>query len=412
MHFNFHKSSSNIVDERANLRIYEEKGVLFQMTRYKFETTEHELFRKTFRKFLAEEAEPHYAQWEKDHLIPLSFWRKLGDMGYLCPQVEEQYGGLGLDFSFGIIIQEELERIGSSFIGIGLHNDIVVPYIEAYGTHEQKSRWLPKCVTGDYITAIAMTEPGTGSDLANIKTSAIRDGDHYIVNGQKTFITNGIHTNLAVVAVKTNLQAEKKHRCISLLVIEEGTPGFTKGRQLEKVGMHAQDTAELYFEDCRVPVQNLLGEEGKGFQYMMEKLQQERLAVAIAAQTAAEDMLALTLDYVKSRQAFGKTIGDFQNTQFKIAEMATKIELGKSFLETLIEEHIAGNDVVTKVSMAKYWITENARDLATQCMQLHGGYGYMEEYKIARRYRDIPVMSIYAGTNEVMKVIIAKNLGL
>ncbi|OEC01001.1 acyl-CoA dehydrogenase [Lysinibacillus sphaericus] len=382
------------------------------MGKYKFESTEHELFRKTLRKFLAEEAEVHYDQWEKDHLIPLAFWHKLGQLGYLCPQVEEEYGGLGLDFSFGVIIQEELERVGSSLIGVGLHNDIVVPYIEAYGSAAQKSRWLPQCVTGETITAIAMTEPGTGSDLANIQTTAIRDGNHYIVNGQKTFITNGIHANLVVVAVKTNPYAEKKHRGISLIVIEEGTPGFTKGRKLEKVGMHAQDTAELFFEDCRVPVENLLGEEGKGFTYMMEKLQQERLAVAIAAQSAAEDMLNLTVDYVKSRQAFGKSISDFQNTQFKIAEMATKIELGKTFLESLIEEHVAGQDVVTKVSMAKYWITENARDIAAQCMQLHGGYGYMEEYKIARRYRDIPVMSIYAGTNEVMKMIIAKNIGL
>jgi len=380
--------------------------------KYKFESTEHELFRKTLRKFLAEEAEVQYNQWEKDRLIPLDFWHKLGQLGYLCPQVAEQYGGLGLDFSFGVIIQEELERIGSSLIGVGLHNDIVVPYIEAYGTDAQKSRWLPKCVTGETITAIAMTEPGTGSDLANIQTTAIRDGDYYIVNGQKTFITNGIHANLVIVAVKTNPHAEKKHRGISLLVIEEGTAGFTKGRKLEKVGMHAQDTAELFFEDCRVPVENLLGEEGKGFTYMMEKLQQERLAVAIAAQSAAEDMLALTINYVKSRQAFGKSISDFQHTQFKIAEMATKVELGKTFLEALIEEHIAGKDVVTKVSMAKYWITENAREMSAQCMQLHGGYGYMEEYKIARRYRDIPVMSIYAGTNEVMKMIIAKNTGL
>lgn len=382
------------------------------MGKYKFESTEHELFRKTLRKFLAEEAEVQYNQWEKDRLIPLDFWHKLGQLGYLCPQVAEQYGGLGLDFSFGVIIQEELERIGSSLIGVGLHNDIVVPYIEAYGTDAQKSRWLPKCVTGETITAIAMTEPGTGSDLANIQTTAIRDGDYYIVNGQKTFITNGIHANLVIVAVKTNPHAEKKHRGISLLVIEEGTAGFTKGRKLEKVGMHAQDTAELFFEDCRVPVENLLGEEGKGFTYMMEKLQQERLAVAIAAQSAAEDMLALTINYVKSRQAFGKSISDFQHTQFKIAEMATKVELGKTFLEALIEEHIAGKDVVTKVSMAKYWITENAREMSAQCMQLHGGYGYMEEYKIARRYRDIPVMSIYAGTNEVMKMIIAKNTGL
>lgn len=382
------------------------------MGKYKFESTEHELFRKTLRKFLADEAEVQYNQWEKNRLIPLDFWRKLGQLGYLCPQVAEQYGGLGLDFSFGVIIQEELERIGSSLIGVGLHNDIVVPYIEAYGTDEQKSRWLPKCVTGETITAIAMTEPGTGSDLANIQTTALRDGDYYIVNGQKTFITNGIHANLVVVAVKTDPYAEKKHRGISLLVIEEGTAGFTKGRKLEKVGMHAQDTAELFFEECRVPVKNLLGEEGKGFTYMMEKLQQERLAVAIAAQSAAEDMLALTIDYVKSRQAFGKSISDFQHTQFKIAEMATKVELGKTFLESLIEEHIAGKDVVTKVSMAKYWITENAREMSAQCMQLHGGYGYMEEYKIARRYRDIPVMSIYAGTNEVMKMIIAKNTGI
>ena len=380
------------------------------MVRYRFETKEHDLFRKSIRQFLAEEAVPYYDEWEQNHLIPKDFWRKLGEMGYLCPQVEEKYGGLDLDFSFGVVIGEELERVGSGLIGVGLHNDIVVPYIEAYGNEEQKERWLPKCVTGEYITAIAMTEPGAGSDLASIKTTAIRDGDHYIVNGQKTFITNGIHTNLAVVAVKTD--PKERHRGVSLLVIEEGTPGFTKGQKLNKVGMHSQDTAELYFEDCRVPVANLLGEEGKGFTYLMEKLQQERLFVAISAQIAAEDMFELTMTYIKESEAFGKSISQFQNTQFKMAEMATQLELGKTFLESLIEDHIAGKDVVTKVSMAKYWITEKARDIATECMQLHGGYGYMEEYKIARRYRDIPVMSIYAGTNEIMKVIIAKNLGI
>ena len=380
------------------------------MVRYRFETKEHDLFRKSLRQFLAEEAVPYYDEWEQNHLIPKDFWRKLGEMGYLCPQVEEKYGGLDLDFSFGVVIGEELERVGSGLIGVGLHNDIVVPYIEAYGNEEQKERWLPKCVTGEYITAIAMTEPGAGPDLASIKTTAIRDGDHYIVNGQKTFITNGIHTNLAVVAVKTD--PKERHRGVSLLVIEEGTPGFTKGQKLNKLGMHSQDTAELYFEDCRVPVANLLGEEGKGFTYLMEKLQQERLFVAISAQIAAEDMFELTMTYIKEREAFGKSISQFQNTQFKMAEMATQLELGKTFLESLIEDHIAGKDVVTKVSMAKYWITEKARDIATECMQLHGGYGYMEEYKIARRYRDIPVMSIYAGTNEIMKVIIAKNLGI
>lgn len=380
------------------------------MVRYRFETKEHDLFRKSIRQFLAEEAVPYYDEWEQNHLIPKDFWRKLGEMGYLCPQVEEKYGGLDLDFSFGVVIGEELERVGSGLIGVGLHNDIVVPYIETYGNEEQKERWLPKCVTGEYITAIAMTEPGAGSDLASIKATAIRDGDHYIVNGQKTFITNGIHTNLVVVAVKTD--PKERHRGVSLLVIEEGTPGFTKGQKLNKVGMHSQDTAELYFEDCRVPVTNLLGEEGKGFTYLMEKLQQERLFVAISAQIAAEDMFELTMNYIKEREAFGKSISQFQNTQFKMAEMATQLELGKTFLESLIEDHIAGKDVVTKVSMAKYWITEKARDIATECMQLHGGYGYMEEYKIARRYRDIPVMSIYAGTNEIMKVIIAKNLGI
>ena len=380
--------------------------------RYKFETDEHIMFRDSLRKFLEKEAVPNYDLWEKERLIPKSFWKKLGEMGFLCPQVDEEYGGLGLDFSFGVIIGEELERVGAGLTGVGLHNDIVVPYIESFGTDEQKKRWLPGCVTADYITSVSMTEPGTGSDLANIRTTAVKDGNHYVVNGQKTFITNGINGNLSLVVVKTDSTIEPKHRGISLLMVEEGTPGFTKGQKLNKIGLHSQDTAELFFEDCRVPTRNLIGEEGKGFGYLMEKLQQERLVVAIAAQTASEDMLEMTIDYVKSREAFGKPISSFQNTQFKIAEMATKVELGKAFLESLIEEHIAGKDVVTKVSMAKYWLTETAREISAECMQLHGGYGYMEEYKIARRYRDIPVASIYAGTNEIMKVIIAKNLGL
>lgn len=382
------------------------------MGRYRFETDEHVIFRKSLQNFLQKEAAPSYDSWEKERLIPKSFWRKLAEMGYLCPQVEEEYGGLGLDFSFGVIISEELERIGSSLVGVGLHNDIVVPYIESFGTQEQKQRWLPGCITSDYITGIAMTEPGAGSDLANIQTTAIRDGDDYVLNGQKTFITNGVNGNLFLVVVKTNPTAEPRYQGISLVIVEEGTSGFNRGRKLEKVGLHAQDTAELYFEDCRIPISNLIGEEGKGFSYLMEKLQQERLVVAISAQIASEDMLEMTMEYIKSRKAFGRPISSFQNTQFKIAEMATKIELGKSFLESLIEEHIAGKEVVTKVSMAKYWLTETAREISIECMQLHGGYGYMEEYKIARRYRDIPVASIYAGTNEIMKVIISKNLGL
>jgi len=380
------------------------------LARYRFEGEEHEVFRATIRKFLEKEAVPHYEKWEEDRMIPKAFWKRLGEMGFLCPQVEEQYGGLDLDFSFSVIIGEELERIGASTTGITLHNDIVVPYIESYGSAEQKDRWLPGCLTGDHITAVAMTEPGAGSDLAGIKTTAVKVGDYYVVNGQKTFITNGINADLILVVVKTDPEA--RHKGISLLMVEEGSLGFKRGRKLDKVGLHAQDTAELYFEDCRVPASNLIGEEGKGFSYLMEKLQQERLVVAIAAQTASEDMLDMTIDYVKSRQAFGKPVSSFQNTQFKIAEMATEIELGKSFLESLIEEHIAGKDIVTKVSMAKYWLTETARKISIECMQLHGGYGYMEEYKIARRYRDTPVSSIYAGTNEIMKTIIAKRLGL
>ncbi|CAM4042176.1 acyl-CoA dehydrogenase family protein [Mesobacillus thioparans] len=375
-------------------------------------TDDHEIFRRSLRKFLEKEAYPFYDQWEEERMIPRSFWEKMGEQGYLCPDIDEEYGGSEVDWGFAVVINEELERVGSGLVGVGLHNDIVVPYITAYGTDEQKQKWLQKCTTGEIITAIAMTEPGTGSDLANIQTTAILDGDHYILNGQKTFITNGIQSDLIVVACKTDPKANPKHKGVSLLVVERDTPGFSRGRKLNKVGLHCQDTAELIFEDCRVPKENLLGEEGKGFLYLMEKLQQERLLVAIAAQTASEVMLKQTIEYVKSREAFGKPVSKFQNTQFKIVEMATEIEMSRAFLDQLIAEHIEGKDVVTKVSMAKWKLTDSAKKIAAECMQLHGGYGYMEEYEIARRFRDIPVASIYAGTNEIMKTIIAKNLGL
>lgn len=373
---------------------------------------EHQIFRQALRKFLEKEAVPNYEQWEKDRIIPREFWTKMGEQGFLCPNIDEEYGGSNVDWGFNVVINEELERVGSSLVGIGLHSDIVVPYITAYGTEEQKERWLPKCVSGEMITAIGMTEPGTGSDLANIKTTAIKDGDYYIVNGQKTFITNGIHADLVIIACKTDPNAVPKHQGISLLAIERGTPGFSRGRKLDKVGLHAQDTAELIFEECRVPAKNLIGNEGEGFKYMMEKLQQERLVVALAAQVSSEVMLSQTIDYVKSREAFGQPISKFQNTQFKVVEMATQIEVSRSFLDQLIAEHLEGTDVVTKVSMAKWWITNMAKSIATECMQLYGGYGYMEEYEIARRFRDIPVMAIYAGTNEIMKTIIAKNMNL
>ncbi|PLR83592.1 acyl-CoA dehydrogenase family protein [Bacillus sp. V33-4] len=375
-------------------------------------TGDHEIFRRSLRKFLEKEAYPNYQKWEEDRMIPREFWRKMGEQGFLCPDLDEKYGGSGVDWGFSAVINEELERVGSGLVGIGLHSDIVVPYLNTYGTEEQKQRWLPCCARGELITAIAMTEPGTGSDLANIQTTARSDGDDYILNGQKTFITNGIHGDLILVACKTDPKAVPKHKGVSLIVVERDSPGFTRGRKLDKIGLHCQDTAELIFEDCRVPKNNLIGEEGNGFLYLMEKLQQERLIVAIAAQTAAEVMLKLTIDYVKSRQAFGKPISALQNTQFKIAEMATEIEMGRVFLDQLIAEHIGGQDIVTKVSMAKWKLTDSAKKIAAECMQLHGGYGYMEEYEIARRYRDIPVASIYAGTNEIMKTIIAKNLGL
>jgi acyl-CoA dehydrogenase len=373
---------------------------------------EHEIFRKSLRKFLEKEAYPYYDKWEEERMIPRSFWIKMGEQGYLCPDLPEKYGGSSVDWAFSVVINEELEKVGSSLIGIGLHSDITVPYIHSFGTEEQKQRWLPKCTTGEIITAIAMTEPGTGSDLANVQTTARLEGDHYVLNGQKTFITNGIQSDLIIVVCKTDPKAVPNYKGISLLVVERDYPGFSRGRKLNKIGLHSQDTAELIFEDCIVPKENLLGEQGKGFMYLMDKLQQERLLVAIGAQTASEVMLNQTIEYVKSRKAFGKAISSFQNTQFKIVEMATEVEMGRTFLDQLITEHMEGKNVVTKVSMAKWKLTEIAKRIAAECLQLHGGYGYMEEYEIARRFRDIPVSSIYAGTNEIMKTIIAKNMNL
>lgn len=375
-------------------------------------TEEHVMFRDSLRKFLEKEAIPYYEKWEEDRLVPRSFWTKLGVNGFLCPAVSEEYGGAGGDFALSIILAEELARIGGGLSGPSTHSNIIVPYLESFGTAEQKQKYLPGCVSGEIITAIAMTEPGTGSDLANISTTAVKDGDSYIINGQKTFITNGIHSDLIVVACKTDPHANPPHKGVSLILVDRGTPGFSRGRKLKKVGMHAQDTAELIFEDVKVPVSNLLGEEGKGFSYLMTKLQQERILAAIGGQVAAERMLELTLKYVKEREAFGKPIGKFQNTQFKLAEIATQVQLGRTFVDQLIVRHQNGEDIVTEVSMGKWWITDMARRISSECMQLHGGYGYMEEYEIARRYRDIAVSPIFAGTNEIMKAIIAKQLGL
>ena len=374
---------------------------------------EHDIFRQTLRRFLEKEAYLFFEEWEIRREIPREFWLKMGENGFLCPWIQEEYGGFEADFIYSVILNEELERVGQGLSsGICLHNDIVTPYISTYGNDEQKKRWLPKCISGEIISAIAMTEPNAGSDLAAIRTTARREGDYYILNGEKTFITNGIYSDLVIVVCKTDPKADPAHKGISLIVVEKDTPGFSKGKKLNKIGMHSGDTGELIFEDARVPVSNLLGEEGKGFYYLMNKLQQERLVVAIQCQTAAEVMLELTIDYVKSRKAFGKTISKLQNTQFKIAEMATEIQIGRTFLDDVIVNHHNGKEISSKISMAKWWISEMAKRVAADCMHLHGGYGYMEEYEIARRYRDVPVAAIYAGSTEIMKTIIAKNLDL
>lgn len=377
-----------------------------------FLTEDHHIFRRSLRKFLEKEAVPYYSQWEKQHAVSRSFWEKMGAQGYLCAWVDEKYGGINADFGYSVVINEELERVGGGLVGINNHNDIVVPYLYTLGTEEQKQRWIPCCTTGEIISAIAMTEPGGGSDVASMKTTAIRKGGHYVLNGSKTFITSGILGDLFVVACKTDPHMTPAHKGISLIVVTKDTPGFSKGRQLEKMGQYCSDCAELIFEDAEVPAENLLGEEGKGFYYLMEKLQQERLLVAVGAVAQAEKMLEITTEYVKQRTAFGKTISSFQNTQFKIVEMLTEIQVARSFVDQLIVSHMKKDDVITQVSMAKWWTTELAKKVALQCMQLHGGYGYMEEYEIARRFRDIQGTSIYAGTNEIMKTIIAKRIGL
>lgn len=377
-----------------------------------FLTSEHEMYRKSLRAFLQKEAVPYMKEWEAAKEVPREFWKKLGASGFLCPQVDEAYGGLNTDFGFAVVTSEELDRVNVGLIGVGLHNDIVIPYLESFGNEKQKKRWLPGAVTGDIISAIAMTEPNTGSDLAAIQTTAKKDGDAYILNGEKTFITNGYIADIVIVVAKTDTKVRPAHKGISLFIVEAGTPGFIKGKKLEKIGQHASDTCELIFQDVRIPKENLLGEEGHGFYYLMNKLQQERLMVSIQSLASAELMLEETIAYTKERRAFSQQISSFQNTQFKLAEMKTEFEIGRTFLDRLIVEHMAGSEIVTEVSMAKWWITDLTKKIATECMQLHGGYGYMEEYEIARRYRDVAVSSIYAGSNEIMKVIIAKQMGL
>ena len=372
--------------------------------------SEHEMFRDSFRKFLIEQAVPYHEQWEKDGQVSRELWKKAGENGYLSPTVPEAYGGVEADFRFNAIVDEEVANLGLSGIGFGLHSDIAVPYIMAYGTEDQKQRYLPGCVNGDIITAIAMTEPGTGSDLQGVKTNAILDesGEFYILNGSKTFITNGQMADLVIVVAKTNPESGAKGT--SLLLVEANSPGFEKGQNLHKIGMKAQDTSELFFQDVKVPKQNLLGAEGMGFIYLMQELPQERLSVGLNAIAGAESILEQTIKYVKERKAFGREISSFQNTQFKLAEMSATLTMARVFVDKCLELHLEKKlDVVTAAKL-KLLATDIQCDVVDECLQLHGGYGYMWEYPVARAYADARVQKIYAGTNEIMKLIIARSL--
>ncbi|HOM28019.1 MAG TPA: acyl-CoA dehydrogenase family protein [Deltaproteobacteria bacterium] len=378
----------------------------------RYYTEEHHIFRESVRRYFEREVTPNGDAWEREGIVPKEAWRKFGEQGFLCPWLPEEYGGSGADFLYSFILAEEMAKTHVGGFLVHLHSDIVVPYLYSYGTEEQKKRWLPGCVTGEIITAVAMTEPGAGSDLAAIRTTAVKDGDSYVINGQKTFISNGINCDLVIVAARTDMNAASPYEGMSLIVVEDGTPGFEKGRKLEKVGLHSQDTAEMAFVDCRVPASNLLGQEGHGFYYLMDKLQQERLVCAMGSQVAAEEALRLTIEYTKTREAFGRPISRFQYISFELAKLATEVEVGRAFMESLLIDHLEGRKDVKKASMAKYWICEMLNRVVAKCVQFHGGYGYMEEYPIARMFRDARVQTIYAGTSEIMLLIISRQLGL
>lgn len=371
---------------------------------------EHLMFRDAVRKFVEKELVPHHKEWEKAGIVPREVWLKAGEQGFLCMDVPEAYGGGGVkDFRYNTIMIEELTRQNCTGPGFSLQSDVAVPYIVHYANDEQKKRWLPDLCTGEKIIAIAMTEPSGGTDLASMQTRAIRDGDHYILNGSKTFITNGINADYVIVACKTD--PTKKHDGISLIMVERDMAGFTRGRNLEKIGWHAQDTAELFFEDVRVPVENRIGDEGMGFFYLVNQLPQERLVIALGALTASEAALDWTIDYCKEREAFGRPIGSFQNSRFKLAEMQTEIQIGRVFIDRCIEQHNVGDLTAVDAAMAKWWCTELQSRVVNQCLQLHGGYGYMLEYPIAQAYIDMRWGPIGGGTNEIMKEMIGRSMG-
>jgi alkylation response protein AidB-like acyl-CoA dehydrogenase len=375
---------------------------------------DHEAFRESFRAFLDKEVVPHLAEWDAAGIVPREVFAAAGRSGFLGMDVPEELGGGGVaDFRFNTVIAEETMRAGAAGAGLGisLHNDICLPYFLAYCDDEQRKRWLPGIASGELITAIAMTEPGIGSDLASMSTTARRDGDEYVVNGAKTFITNGINADLVITAVKTD--PSQRHKGMSLLVLERGMPGFERGRNLDKIGQHAQDTAELSFTDVRVPRANLLGpDEGQGFTQLVTNLPQERLSIALSGVAAARTALEQTLAYVKERKAFGQPIGSFQNSKFVLAELATEIDIAEHYVDDCVRALNAGELTAVDASKAKWWCTELQGRTVDRCLQLHGGYGYMNEYPIARAFTDARITRIYGGTTEIMKEVIGRSLGL
>ncbi len=372
---------------------------------------EHEDFRATVRAFMEKEVAPHHAQWEEDGQVSRDVWTRAGEKGLLCFDVDEAYGGAGIkDFRYNMIVAEEISKVGASGLGFPVHTDIIVPYISSLGTDDQKQRWLPGLVSGELISAIAMTEPGAGSDLQGIRTTAVDKGDHYVLNGQKTFISNGIMSDLVIVVARTNPDAG--HQGISLLVVERGMDGFERGRNLDKMGLKAQDTAELYFDNVAVPKANLLGEEGSGFVSLMVNLPQERISIAAIAVAACEHILGLCLDYAKEREAFGRPIGKFQHNRFVLAEMATEVHIARVFVNDCVLKLNAGEVDTALASMAKWWTTELQKKIVDQGVQLFGGYGYMSEYPISKAYVDSRIQTIYGGTTEIQKEIIGRMLGL
>jgi acyl-CoA dehydrogenase len=373
---------------------------------------EHEDYRESFRRFLAAEVVPHYQQWRDAHIVPRELFTKAAGYGFLAMAVPEAYGGNGVDdYRFSVVLAEEsaYAGVGDAWGGPSLHTDICLPYFLESSSDEQRERWFGGLASGELITAIAMTEPGTGSDLAAIQTRARRDGEEWVIDGSKTFITNGINCDLVIVAARTS---EDPHGGLSLIVVEAGTPGFERGKQIEKVGQHASDTAELFFEDCRVPAENMLGEEGSGFLQLVSRLVPERLFLAVGSLAGAERALDITLDYVKERKAFGKTIGSFQNSRFQLAELKTELTIGRAFIDQCIVRHAAGECTVPEAAMAKWWTTELLGRVTDTGVQLHGGYGYTTEYEISQAWVDARVARIFAGTNEIMKELIGRSMGL